>query len=363
MTAPSRRVYVLDTNVLLFDPNALSAFDEHEVVVPISVIEEVDRFKKDLNETGRNARMVSRTLDSMRARGRLSVGVPSEHGGLIRVPFLGAAADLPADFGPPSNDNRILATARAFAEERGSENVVLVTRDTNLRIKADALGVAAEDYHHAQISVDENYTGVAERSVTSERIGLVYRKGRIDFPAEEAAEWGAAPNQFFVLSALDNPGQTALVRYDQKRDMLRLVGRYKEGIWGIFARNISSNLAGYLVNAAVMFLLTPFVLARLGDGPYGIWSVLIATTGSYGIFDLGIRSAAGLYLTRYAEQGDEDGVNRSFSTAFVVLLALAAVGVLATLGIASQLPDFLGSRIGGDIDPRAVGLMPRPPSS
>ena len=124
---------------------------------------------------------------------------------------------------------------------------------------------------------------------------------------------------------------------------------------GIFARNISSNLAGYLVNAAVMFLLTPFVLARLGDGPYGIWSVLIATTGSYGIFDLGIRSAAGLYLTRYAEQGDEDGVNRSFSTAFVVLLALAAVGILATLGIASQLPAFLGSRTGGDIDPRAVG--------
>lgn len=125
---------------------------------------------------------------------------------------------------------------------------------------------------------------------------------------------------------------------------------------GIFARNISSNLAGYLVNAAVMFLLTPFVLAELGDGPYGIWSVLIATTGSYGIFDLGIRSAAGLYLTRYTAQGDQDGVNRSFSTAFVLLLLLAVVGVLATLAIASQLPDFLGSRTGGDIDPQAVGL-------
>jgi len=237
MNASSRRVFVLDTNVLLFDPNALSAYDKHEVVVPISVIEEVDRFKKDLNETGRNARMVSRRLDSMRSKGRLSVGVPSENGGLIRVPFLGTAADLPADFGPPSNDNRILATAQALAEERGSDNVVLVTRDTNLRIKADALGVTAEDYHHAQIAMDENFTGVAERAVPSEQIGLVYRKGRIDFPPEQAVEWGAAPNQFFVLSALDNPGQTALVRYDGKRDLLRLVGRYKEGIWGIFARN------------------------------------------------------------------------------------------------------------------------------
>ena len=91
---------------------------------------------------------------------------------------------------------------------------------------------------------------------------------------------------------------------------------------GIFARNISSNLAGYLVNAAVMFLLTPYVLEQLGDGRYGIWSVVIATTGSYGIFDLGIRSAAGLYLTRYAAQGDEAGVNRSFSTAFVLLAGL-----------------------------------------
>ena len=125
---------------------------------------------------------------------------------------------------------------------------------------------------------------------------------------------------------------------------------------GIFARNISSNLAGYLVNAAVMFLLTPFVLRALGDGSYGIWSVLIATTGSYGIFDLGIRSAAGLYLTRYTEQGDEVGVNRSFSTAFVLLLVLSAVGIVATLVIASQLPSFLGTRTGGDVDPQEVGV-------
>ena len=124
---------------------------------------------------------------------------------------------------------------------------------------------------------------------------------------------------------------------------------------GIFARNISSNLAGYLVNAAVMFFLTPFVLGRLGDGPYGVWSVLIATTGSYGIFDLGIRSAAGLYLTRYTAQGDEVGVCRSFTTAFLLLLALAVAGILATLAIASQLPDFLASRSGGDIDAAAVG--------
>lgn len=230
-------VYVLDTNVLLYDPNALFVFDEHSVVVPISVIEEVDRFKKDLNETGRNARAVSRHLDSLRERGSLSAGVGLESGGMVQVPFLGRAEPLPPDFGPPSNDNRILATARSLSQEHGPGRVVLVTRDTNLRIKADALGVAAEDYRHARIDVEEHYSGVTEKLVPAARIAEVYRKGRIPLADGEAEAWGLSANQFVVLSAEDAQGQTALVRFDRARGRLRLVGRYKEGVWGIFARN------------------------------------------------------------------------------------------------------------------------------
>ena len=183
MTSSDRRVYVLDTNVLLYDPNALKAFHGHDIIVPISVIEEVDRFKKDLNETGRNARMVSRFLDGLRVQGSLSRGVELENGGSIRVPFLDLAPDLPADFGPPSNDNRILATAKTLAASDLGQEVVLITRDTNLRIKSDALGVNAEDYRHARIDVEEHFSGVQERTLERNRFDELYRKGRLQFRA------------------------------------------------------------------------------------------------------------------------------------------------------------------------------------
>ena len=237
MNAPVRRIYVIDTNVLLYDPNALSNFRGHDVVVPISVIEEIDRFKKDLNETGRNARAVSRYLDGLREGGKLSSGITLDHGGSIRVPFLDAAPELPSDFGPPSNDNRILSTARALADANNETEVVLVTRDTNLRIKGDALGVTAEDYQHARIDTDEHYSGVTERIIDRTRFDEVYRRGRLSFWDAEATEWGVYPQQFIILKAADNPGQTALTRYDAKASILRLVDRYKEGVWGIFPRN------------------------------------------------------------------------------------------------------------------------------
>lgn len=237
MGSAMRRVYVLDTNVLLYDPNALRAYHGHDIVIPISVIEEIDRFKKDLNETGRNARTVSRFLDGLRAQGSLSKGVPLDHGGSVRVPFLDVAPDLPADFGPPSNDNRILATARTLCQDNGTGEVVLITRDTNLRIKADALGVAAEDYSQDRIDVDERFTGVTERFVERAWFDDLYRKGRLPFWEAEADEWGLVPHQFLVLKAEDNPSQTAVARYDAKKSVIQLVGRHKEGVWGIFARN------------------------------------------------------------------------------------------------------------------------------
>lgn len=116
---------------------------------------------------------------------------------------------------------------------------------------------------------------------------------------------------------------------------------------GIFARNISSNLLGHLVNAVVMFILTPVILRELGTGTWGLWQLLIATTGSYGIFDLGIRSALGQYVTRYDAQQDQDAVNRSLSTALVMLAGLALLGLGATALIATHLPEFLQDRAKG----------------
>src|SRR5690606_6918494 len=141
------RTYVVDTNVLLYDPNAIFGFEDHDVVIPMTVIEEVDRFKKDLNETGRNARTVSRILDGLRRRGSLREGVGLDGGGRLRVDYMTHGPDLPITWGPDTNDNRILRTVLRLQRELGG-NVAFVTRDTNMRLKCDALGVPAEDYQN-----------------------------------------------------------------------------------------------------------------------------------------------------------------------------------------------------------------------
>jgi PhoH-like ATPase len=228
--AGERCCFVLDTNVLLYDPNALFVFKEHEVVIPITVIEEIDHFKKDLNETGRNARTVSRKLDELREKGSLSVGVALPDGGSIRVVLAGGTADLPLGFGPRSNDNLILATARGLSSEN---KVILVTRDTNMRLKGDALGLPTEDYKHAHLEIDEGYTGISEAQVPGKLIDDLYQRGWL--PNTDENRWH--PHQFVILSDLEASGKSAMVRYHPDQDRLVKVGKYREGCWGIFARN------------------------------------------------------------------------------------------------------------------------------
>lgn len=233
----AQRIYLLDTNVLLYDPNALTAFEEHDVFIPITVIEEIDRFKKDLNETGRNARWVSRRLDAIRRdhQGGLSHGVPLESGGQLRVVIPMGTQRLPPGFGPDSNDNAILMTALELSQSNPSKTVVLVTRDTNMRIKADALGVVAEDYEHCHISVDEAYTGMTAFDDTGERISALYADGNIALT--DAQREQLYPNGFAILRNPERTNHTALARWDPWSDHLVLVSKRKDPTWGIFARN------------------------------------------------------------------------------------------------------------------------------
>ncbi len=235
--APGKRTYVLDTNVLLHDPEALGLFQEHDLVLPITVIEEVDKFKRELTELGRNARLVSRRLDAMRANGRLADGVPLPGGGTLRVAiprvdegmslFGGAAA---------TNDNIILATALRI-QAQSPERVVFVSRDVNMRLKADALGMVAEDYEHAHVASDEAYTGVTERDVASELVAEAYAKGGLGEDALGSLAREFNPHQFVVLRNAIDAGRAALTRWDATDRRLVLVTRNKEGAWGLLPRN------------------------------------------------------------------------------------------------------------------------------
>ncbi|MEZ4319778.1 MAG: PhoH family protein [Myxococcota bacterium] len=231
MTPRQHRAYVLDTNVLLYDPRAIFVFHEHDIIIPMTVIEEIDRFKKDVNETGRNARQVSRYLDDLRLKGSLKDGVELDGGGRLRVDYGPADGKEEISWGPDSADNRILATAMRY--DRNPKRACLITRDTNMRLKSDALGVPAEDYQNAHIEVDEQYTGMVQRTVPAATIDALYANGSVPLEGHESCY----PHQFLLLVAEESSGKTAMARVDHRRSKVRLVGRHKEGVWGIFARN------------------------------------------------------------------------------------------------------------------------------
>lgn len=234
-----RRTYILDTNVLIYDPSALMVFDEHDLVLPIVVIEELDRFKRELTDRGRAARSFSRELDRLRALGSLSQGVPLPGGGLLRV-----------DLGDPSDSQRLFAGAGESADNiilhsvlklhRQAEPgmVIFVSRDVNMRLKADALGVVAEDFEHAHVSLEESYQGYVERSVPAEVVNETYQTGGYPDAGQDLF-----PNQFVILKNEQNPSQAALTRFSKEQGRLVLVNRPKDGAWGIFPKNREQLLA------------------------------------------------------------------------------------------------------------------------
>ncbi|BDG06429.1 PhoH family protein [Anaeromyxobacter oryzae] len=230
-----RKNFVLDTNVLLHDPRSMFGFGDNDVVIPIYVIEEIDNFKRDLSTLGRNARQVSRYLDEFRAQGKLREGVSlGENLGLIRV--LMAERKLPHGSGDGhSTDDKILAVALELAEREKGTPSVFVTKDTNLRIRADALGLHAEDYDVEGVVLDELWSGISELEVTPEQVNDFYSTGAI--PGPEGLE-PPPPNAFVVLRDRTNPQHSAVGKYSaSKQAFVKLIQTPKEGVWGIRPRN------------------------------------------------------------------------------------------------------------------------------
>jgi PhoH-like ATPase len=195
--------FVLDTNVLLHDPSALFAFEENDVIIPIYVIEEIDKFKREMSELGRSARGISRSLDELRAQGNLADGVELPNGGQLRVAF--TQRTLPGAVAVTSHevDSRIIAVAIDIKETEPERPTILVTKDVNLRIRADALGLVAADYEHDRTEIDELYTGMTERTVAKSEVDRLYRGG------VEAPE-GCTANQFVLLVDEENINHTGV---------------------------------------------------------------------------------------------------------------------------------------------------------
>lgn len=200
-----KKVFVLDTNVLLHDPTAMLRFEDNDVVLPITIIEELDRFKKQPEVTGRNARQVSRTLDELRSKGNLIRGITLNHDGNLRVALCDRETlqQLPPELESDRGDNSILAVALKLKQECQC-SVILVSKDTNLRIKADALGLMAEDYEAGKVDIAELYTGMAEVTVDASQISQMFDRSSVTLDGQ------FFPNQGITLIDSANPSHTAL---------------------------------------------------------------------------------------------------------------------------------------------------------
>jgi PhoH-like ATPase len=231
--------YILDTNVLLHDPNALLSFKENNVLLPIEIIEEIDRFKREPSDLGQNARTVSRTLDALREQGRLSEGVQLKNGGRLRIIFQDKNGNGSLSHIDGTVDSRIVALALSVQKAQPKIPTVLVTKDINLRIRADALGLQAEDYETDRIFLTDLYTGMFERQVTAEQMTQFRSNGELDL----AESGGYHPNEYCVLSEAGNPKRTALTRVDATGAKLVPIIDSREGVWGIKPRNREQHFA------------------------------------------------------------------------------------------------------------------------
>ncbi len=246
-----RRKIVVDTNVILFDSQAILRFGEADVHIPISVIEEVDRFKRDQGENGRNARQFSRFIDVLRAKGSLAQGVQLENS----ETFVFVSTDLmiagvPAELDHLKADNRILSTAMALQKQHPRSKVELITKDINLRIKADVYGIFAKDYEPGDVSQEDLYEGYLEVAVTPEQIDQFYQNKMVSLDSVKLQA-----NQYIIMKDSSNPNHSAVGRYHfQKQAVVPLVVQ-SEAVWGINARNVEQSFAlDCLLNDEILFV-------------------------------------------------------------------------------------------------------------
>ena len=229
-----KKIYLLDTNVLIHNPGAIYSFEGAEVAIPAVVLEELEAFKKEGTDRGRNTREVIRNLDALRAHGSLGSGVPLDNGGLLKVVFL---SDTPPSipYKMDLGDNKILMNAVALQHQ--GYDVQFISKDLNARVKADALGIASQDYLEEEVSEEEFYKGWIRVPVPSVQL-------KKDMPEElqDLAQSNALTlNEFVLLESQHNPHNYKLFRYAGGKHFIHVTEpRFR---WPIKPRNAQQLMA------------------------------------------------------------------------------------------------------------------------
>jgi PhoH-like ATPase len=242
-TASPIKFFVLDTNVLLHNPNAIFSFADNHVIIPFDVLEELDKFKKDSTDVGRSARTAIRHIDTLREKGHLGDGVKwNGHGGTIRV-----AMDSKRDPVPGLNfektDNRIIAVA--WHLKREGKHTVFISKDINARIKSDSLGIITEDFENQKVDYETLYPGYRELTVSSSVIDRLYSEKRINVtdPILAGLDPKLNPNEYVLFKASGEESQTGLARFVPSLNAVLPLSRMKKAIFGISPRNLQQIMA------------------------------------------------------------------------------------------------------------------------
>ena len=292
------KFFVLDTNVLLHSQTAIESFADNTVVLPMTVIEELDRFKSKMDELGRNARAVIRYIDRVREEeeayarndGRdpesLTAGIThNEAGGKLMVieddclePTPGLERDMP--------DNRILCAAIHIQLTNQDEDVILVTKDLNLRIKAAVAGIETQDWLRDRVNIDELYSGFREINVDKADIDAFYREGRLGLPSADLY-----PNEFVILTASSNASQSAIGRASGANEVVALNKGWTK-IYGVGGRSVEQRIA-------IQLLMDPNVK-------------LVSLVGSAGTGKTLLALAAGLEAMRVDDNALKSGVDLAY---------------------------------------------------
>lgn len=231
----NQKTFVLDTNVLLHDPNAITKFEGNHVAIPLVVLEELDKMKHYNDELGKNARYAIRFIDEAGEKGELSTGIKLENNVTLKL-VLEVGHGEKKTFPLPLDrmKNKVLLTAH-YLQEHG-EQVVLVSKDVIMRVKAQAMGLVAQDFESLKESFSTLYGGIKKLSVPKSSIDEFYTQGHITLPNEEFL-----PNEYAILQSPEN--SSAICKYSKRNERLEPLIHLSRDIWGINPLNVEQRCA------------------------------------------------------------------------------------------------------------------------
>ena len=230
----NRKTFVIDTNILLHDPDAIGRFEGNDVIIPLSVIEELDSLKRLSDELGKNSRHVMRYIDRLKQKGSLHEGVSIEKEITVRVFLDGKGYDAKGFPFPLEKNNKILLAA--FQLKPFHRRIVIVSKDFVVRLKAEAIGIEAEDYRGLKMSYENLYKGFRKLEVPKQMIDIFFKDGEISFDAQDFY-----PNEYCLLTCPEQ--SSAICKYNRKSKKLEPLMKVTRDVWGVNPLNLEQKCA------------------------------------------------------------------------------------------------------------------------